>query len=675
MNANDIYNQICGFIPTPEQAEVFDVLSNWNNSQNPLLLRLPCAYGKTESVIVPFLNQAISKKWTLAPRMIYVLPTRALCNQMHDRISKYADNVSLLDEKSYLFCWDEIPGNDSEKLRQFLMQSFNLKWIQAANIEKKDDGKTINISDEKHSISLKRNDEKMKVDLTINDIRYSELLSAKESDKLNIHRKMIIVGIEHGASSFDPLFFADICVTTFDQFLYGYARSKRVGHHFDLPAGAIANSVVVFDEAHLYSPYTHSLMRAMIEILRISRIPTIVMTATMPKTLENDLLRGEGKEPIEFSGKWPDHMANRSISWRQEDWGLLNGETLSNELNNILETNKNKRVLIVANRVDVAQKVAKALEGRKEFITLIHSRFTVEDREQKEGYVCVYFGKEKDNQKPGIIISTQVCEVGLDISCDILITECASADALVQRAGRVARWGGNGEVVIVRPIGNENQLAKWEEAYPYVDKKKEEKSEFDGILKGEFAGLAWEYLKQKAQKNLFTDWSAILDFCNKMDYHTNDIEARGALGQLFDATLYADERPRNLSARGELYCTLGVISEDLLNRVKISQEKETEKRKKGTKKKEKTQQIPYSDLRKYLINISFRYLYNKDTKNLKKYDLNEGKVGDKLDKIKPKPFETYLIDPTEHYNSNLGLILAKMEKPEETEEGASCLIL
>ncbi len=589
MKSKDVYDQICGFSPTSEQDEIFDVLSRWNASKNPLLLRLPCGYGKTESVVVPFLNQAISNKWRLAPRMIYVLPTRALCNQMHDRISRYADKVSLLDEKSYLFCWDEIPGKDSDRLKQFLMQRFNLKWIQAANIEKKDDGKTINISDEKHSISLKRNDEKMKVDLTINDGRSTELLSAKENDKLKIYRKMITVSIEHGTRSLDPLFFSDICITTFDQFLYGYARAKKqVGHHFDLPAGAIANSVVVFDEAHLYSPYTHSLMRAIIEILRFSKIPTIVMTATMPDTLENDLLEGEGKEKIEFSGKWPDHMANRSITWQQEDWGLLNCEALSTELNNILETNKNKRVLIVTNRVDVAQKVAKVLEGRKEFITLIHSRFTVEDREQKEGYVCTYFGKEKNNQKPGIIISTQVCEVGLDI-----ITECASADALVQRAGRVARWGGNGEVVIVRPIGSENQLAKWGEAYPYVDKKKEGKSEFDGILKGEFAGLAWEYLKHKAPKNLFTDWSAILNFCNKMDYHTDDIEARGALGQLFDATLYADERPWNLSARGELYCTLAVLSDDSIPKTEILLEKGKEQAKKGRKKKGKAeQQIP-----------------------------------------------------------------------------------
>lgn len=41
------------------------------------------------------------------------------------------------------------------------------------------------------------------------------------------------------------------------QFLYNYAKTKQqVGRHFDLPAGVIANSFVVFDEAHLYSRFT-----------------------------------------------------------------------------------------------------------------------------------------------------------------------------------------------------------------------------------------------------------------------------------------------------------------------------------------------------------------------------------------------------------------------------------
>lgn len=167
MNTKEIHNQVCNFSPTPEQEEAFEVLTSWDATKNPLVLKLPCGYGKTESVVIPYLAQAFTDKWSLAPRLIYVLPTRALCNQIKERIEAYA-------------------------------------------------------------LAVKK--------LTSRELK---------------------VSVEHGMSSLDPLFFADICVTTFDQFLYGYARNKsHVGRHVDVPAGAFANSVVVFDEAHLYSPPT-----------------------------------------------------------------------------------------------------------------------------------------------------------------------------------------------------------------------------------------------------------------------------------------------------------------------------------------------------------------------------------------------------------------------------------
>jgi len=588
VGSTEAYQKTCSFTPYPEQAVAFASLSKgWNYPRTPLILRLPCGYGKTEAVAVPFLAQALSNKWSLAPRLIYVLPTRALCNQIKERIQGYANRI------------EELTG------------------------------------------------------------------------------KTLKVGIEHGVSSLDPLFFADVCVTTFDQFLYGYARAKpQVGRHFDLPGGAIANSIVVFDEAHLYSPYTHSLMRAMFEILHASRIPLVVMTATMPTTLEEDFFKSIGvPEKIEFSGDRPEKLANRSIRWCQKDWSLLEDDKISRPLEKLLNENKGKKILLVANRVDVAQKVAETLKHRNDFIILIHSRFTVKDREEKEKLVKKKFGKDKKRQKSGIVISTQVCEVGLDISCDLLITECASADALVQRTGRVARWGGNGKVIIVRPMGTNGTIqdGEWSEAYPYVDKKRDEESEFDGIKRGEYAGIAWEYLKQRAPENLFTDWATAADFCNLMEYHTDDVEARSALGQLFDATLYADERPWNLSARGEMYCTIAVLSEDRITQIEsIPKPARTKRGKKGISER-KT--LPFEEMRKLLINLSFKYLVSKDTKHLRPYDYTDGTIKDALGKGRPKPFQTYILDPFDHYDSDLGLRLAKKEKPEDTEEGTSCLIL
>lgn len=538
MSPNNIYNDVCGFSPTPEQIEVFSALCNWNTSQNPLFLRFPCGYGKTESVVIPFLSQAMIGKWSLAPRMIYVLPTRALCNQIHNRIDSYAKKIN---------------------------------------------GKTIT------------------------------------------------VGIEHGTSSLDPLFFSDICITTFDQFLYGYARNKsQVGRHIDVPAGAFANSVIVFDEAHLYSPYTHALMKAMLDILCHSGIPVVVMTATMPETLQKNLMERLNHKEIGFQGRF---LNDRKISWALKEWLLLENDKPSDELLKFLDSATNQKVLIVANRVDVVQKLALGLKERG--AKLIHSRFSINDRALKEGEVIGLLGKDSTN-KSGIIISTQVCEVGLDISCDLLITECASADALVQRIGRVARWGGEGKVIIVNP----------EKSIPYIDKKLRDD--------GDFVSISKKHLNDNPNLD-FTSWEDTKIFCNQMKYRVDYVEARNAMGQVFDATLYADSVPYNLSARDEMYCTLFVTT------------------------KEGGAKIPYAEVKDSCFNVPFFWLrkcWGKEETGKKKglkiapFDFREQKIGDFSVQNQPKAFALYAVQEKDrHYSSDTGF------KPQiQIDDEEACLI-
>ena len=567
MCPTDIYRNICGFSPTSEQIKMFSLLSNWNTSQDPLLLRLPCGYGKTESVVLPFLSQAITGKWSLAPRMIYVLPTRALCNQICDRISSYA-----------------------EKIKQ-------------------------------------------------------------------IKGKIITVGIEHGTNSLDPLFFSDICITTFDQFLYGYARNKsQVGRHLDVPAGAFANSVIVFDEAHLYSPYTHALMKAMLDILCYSRVPVLIMTATMPESLQKDLTQDLNHKIIDFEGRL---LNKREVSWEVQDWLLLKDDKPSRELLAVLDDAVNQKVLIVANRVDVAQKLAIGLKDKQAI--LIHSRFSAKDRAFKENVVIDTMGKNSKT-KNGIIISTQVCEVGLDISCDLLITECASADALVQRIGRVARWGGKGKVIIVNP----------EKSVPYVDKKLG-----DG---GDFVKISMEYLNNN-QKLDFSLWKDTETFCNQMKYRVDYVEARNAMGQIFDATLYADSIPYNLSARDEMYCTI------FISAIKKPEKKTSEGGQViiiNSREFKFTETIPYREIKPLCLNISYlwfrRFWSSKDgvKKGLKivEYDPESQGLRENTWDKPPRPFKIYaLIDgegvkeEDRNYNSVIGLKPKSQEIDEE-----DCLI-
>lgn len=88
---------------------------------------------------------------------------------------------------TYLFCWNDIPGEGEGKLIEFIKNSYGIEWIENAKIEKIDDGKTIKLSFGIHFISLNLNDEKNRISLEIDDVRTEEFIVRKENDKLNIY--------------------------------------------------------------------------------------------------------------------------------------------------------------------------------------------------------------------------------------------------------------------------------------------------------------------------------------------------------------------------------------------------------------------------------------------------------------------------------------------------------
>jgi len=314
---------------------------------------------------------------------------------------------------------------------------------------------------------------------------------------VNLVESNVNVSAFHGEEHTTNVFYADIAVSTFDTFTYAYARSSRTGHHLEFPAGTIATSYVVFDEAHMLQDeyaYTHSIMNKLLRVLSESGVPTIIMTATMPKPIQDVIF--DGLEHLQI----PDFENSDAI--RQVDKllksevyrGNVIGVELAEKtpLEGILESTflkeiPYKRVLIVCNTVLTAQKVFD--EIRKELskldisgeVILLHSRLEKRERMQREMLArslmsrtkCVgkcgkgetscipfplYFHSTMDKefeifcedctpQKQGskridyvVTVATQVVEAGLDITSDILITECAPLDSLIQRVGRCARF-------------------------------------------------------------------------------------------------------------------------------------------------------------------------------------------------------------------------------------------
>jgi len=86
-----------------------------------------------------------------------------------------------------LFNWEKVPGNDSNRLIEFLIQYLDVNWLSVDKINKSDDGKTISISDEKNSISLKLNNKKSRAYLKVNNQNTTEFIVKKEKDELKVY--------------------------------------------------------------------------------------------------------------------------------------------------------------------------------------------------------------------------------------------------------------------------------------------------------------------------------------------------------------------------------------------------------------------------------------------------------------------------------------------------------
>ncbi|MEA1964248.1 MAG: CRISPR-associated helicase Cas3' [Candidatus Aerophobetes bacterium] len=564
MGINNFYKSYLSIAtPHKHQIKMWEMIKK---NKYPIFLKASTGSGKTEAVIAPFLAQFVKDKFSIAPRLIYVLPMRVLVNSIADRIKRYAHRVS----------------------------------------------------------------------------------------------RNVSVELQHGESPNDPFFIADVVVTTLDQFIYAYARvSNQVGHHLDIPAGAIASSLVVFDEAHMYRDgFTFSMMRAMFEILDTANIPFVVMTATMPESLEESLfekINVEENQKIVSAGFSLNNQINIFIE--KEPVYKDNEINISNTL---LERIKNRKTLIILNQVKRAQEIYKEIKKRLELkenreIVLLHSRFTRKDRKEHEETSLRMLLHKKDGkiiipEGTGVVISTQVLEAGIDFSAELLLTELSPADSLVQRAGRCARYEDEQGEMVVFPVGNEKGYLPYEKNHlKKTIKWLEENKNFD-----------------------IRNFSAASRFVNVLNYKADDYAARDSLIDFYECVLYADAAPMNIQVRNSKPVTLIVLDSSLgINKAKKRQNKKDiamnaiMKAIKDSKSYIKDNSINVDigvvwylfKKEERLIRWEFLWKYNKDKK---RYEIdirdllgNNKNVSEEDRRI--GPFRTYIIEST-YYDSLQGVV-------------------
>lgn len=204
---------------------------------------------------------------------------------------------------------------------------------------------------------------------------------------------------------------------------------------------------VILDEIHTYSEEIQAIVLKIIEVLVNIGCRIHVGTATMPSKLYDKIKQILGGSENVYEVKL-DNTVLKTFNRH-----IINKANSINDCYNVINNalKDNQKILMVCNQVKRSQDLYEELRNLYPDVKmmLIHSRFKRYDRSKLEDKLKEDFNKCSD---ACIVVSTQVVEVSLDISFDLMITECAPIDSMIQRFGRINRKRSAKTIGHYRPI-------------------------------------------------------------------------------------------------------------------------------------------------------------------------------------------------------------------------------
>lgn len=272
-------------------------------------------------------------------------------------------------------------------------------------------------------------------------------------------------------------------VGTIDQALLSVLQTK----HVFVRLFGLSSKTVIIDEVHAYDTYMTTLLERLLEWLAALESPVVMLSATLPRERRDKLIEAYAKGTGHTVSKplpadpypritWlsggqakarnlqtsPRSTKNLQVEWtdgslppQDQPWVTFSlGERLSQALAN------GGCAAVICNTVRRAQAVYQVLkpsfpgtasDGAPE-LDLLHSQYLFQDREEREkrtlkrfgkpgGKVTLDDGKEAEVHRPqrAVLVATQVIEQSLDLDFDLMVSDMAPVDLLLQRAGRLHR--------------------------------------------------------------------------------------------------------------------------------------------------------------------------------------------------------------------------------------------
>ncbi|WP_424214830.1 type I-E CRISPR-associated protein Cse1/CasA [Streptomyces sp. BI20] len=256
---------------------------------------------------------------------------------------------------------------------------------------------------------------------------------------------------------------ASFAVGTVDQVLFAGLKSR----HLALRHLAVAGKVVIIDEVHAYDAYMNCYLDRVLHWLSGYRVPVILLSATLPAARRAELIAAYGGSPMPvtaspevasapypiLSGVSPGHPPLLSFPEAAPERGLgVSVERLEDDFTVLAELLKAELAgggcaLVVRNTVGRVLDTAAVLREHlgPENVTVTHSRFLASDRAVNDSDLLRRFGPPPSDRSPSprpslhVVVASQVVEQSLDVDFDLLVTDAAPVDLVLQRIGRLHR--------------------------------------------------------------------------------------------------------------------------------------------------------------------------------------------------------------------------------------------
>jgi len=279
-------------------------------------------------------------------------------------------------------------------------------------------------------------------------------------------------------------FLADAGAGTVDQALLAVLPAR----HQSLRLLGLARRVLIIDEVHAYDAYVRREIETLLTFQAALGGSVILLSATLPadhrQGLADAFAKGLGEEPIQIAEQAYPLATVRTCGAQTEapvSGRLGRGRTLpvrflrspDEVLAEVEHAARAKRaVLYIRNTVDDAREAHAALTARGIPAELFHARFALADRLEIEWRTVETFGKDSTAEERAgkVLVATQVVEQSLDLDFDVLASDLAPIDLLVQRAGRLWRHerrerAGAPELLVVAPPATDDPPEDWFESF------------------------------------------------------------------------------------------------------------------------------------------------------------------------------------------------------------------